>query len=75
MPFLNWISIWAIGIVAYLLAFFIRLGRSPLRQVPGPFVARFTDAWYLYRTWKGHFEQDNLALHRQHGTCLPLPSQ
>ncbi|VTO81718.1 unnamed protein product [Fusarium graminearum] len=70
MPFLNWISIWAIGIVAYLLAFFIRLGRSPLRQVPGPFVARFTDAWYLYRTWKGHFEQDNLALHRQHGPIV-----
>lgn len=40
---------------------------SPLRSIPGPFLARFTDSWYLWRLCKGHFERDNVALHREYG--------
>jgi Gpi18-like mannosyltransferase len=40
---------------------------SPLRSVPGPFFARFTKLWYLWRVYDGHFEQDNIKLHRKHG--------
>lgn len=40
---------------------------SPLKSIPGPFLARFTDAWYLWRLYQGHFEEDNVALHREHG--------
>lgn len=40
---------------------------STLKSIPGPFLARLTDVWYLWRLCKGHFETDNLALHREHG--------
>jgi hypothetical protein len=48
---------------------------SPLRSIPGPFVARFTDGWYLWRVSRGYFEKDNLALHAKYGEnyfWLPL---
>jgi cytochrome P450 len=47
-----------------------RLLSSPLRSVPGPFLARFTDGWYMWRVSKGHFELDNLALHDKYGESL-----
>jgi hypothetical protein len=40
---------------------------SPLGKVPGPLLARFTDAWYLWKVSKGHFEAENLALHAKYG--------
>jgi hypothetical protein len=40
---------------------------SPLRSIPGPFLARFTKLWYLWRVYNGHFEQENIALHRKYG--------
>ena len=40
---------------------------SPLSSLPGPFFARFTKLWYLWRVYKGHFEQDNIDLHRKDG--------
>jgi cytochrome P450 len=47
---------------------------SPLKHVPGPFAARFSDVWYLWRVWKGHFEVDNIDLHRKYGT-INIPVQ
>ena len=40
---------------------------SPLRTIPGPFPARFTKLWYLWCVYNGHFEQENIALHRKYG--------
>src|SRR5947207_14637470 len=40
---------------------------SPLRYVPGPFLARFTQLWYLWRVHNGHFEQGNIDLHHKYG--------
>lgn len=39
---------------------------SPLKTVPGPFLARFTKAWYFYSVYKGHHERDLTALHRKY---------
>jgi len=41
---------------------------SGLASVPGPFLARFTDLWYTFRIYCGHFEKDNLKLHKKYGT-------
>lgn len=41
-----------------------RLFLSPLRSIPGPFLARFTDTWYLWHVWQDHFEHVNLELHK-----------
>lgn len=45
---------------------------SPLRSVPGPFLARFTRLWYLRRVSKGQFEKENIALHRKYGPIVRL---
>ncbi len=49
-----------------------KLCHSPLRAVPGPFLARLTDLWYLWTVQKGSFEQVNLHLHDKHGTLSPF---
>lgn len=46
---------------------FLRALISPLRSVGGPFLARFTDLWYAWRTRVGRFEFDNLELHKKYG--------
>ncbi|KAI3329533.1 cytochrome P450 [Ustulina deusta] len=40
---------------------------SPLWSVPGPFLARCGDAWYLWQVRKGDWETQNILLHRKHG--------
>ncbi|KAJ4254004.1 hypothetical protein NW762_010407 [Fusarium torreyae] len=45
---------------------------SPVRAVPGPFLARFTDLWYLWRLYQGHFEEENLELHNRFGPVVRL---
>ncbi|OLN95513.1 Pisatin demethylase 18 [Colletotrichum chlorophyti] len=44
--------------------------RSPLRNIPGPFWARITDGWYLWRVYKGSFEEENIRLHRKNGAIV-----
>jgi hypothetical protein len=44
---------------------------SPLRSIPGPLLARFSKLWYLWRVYHGHFEQDNIELHRKYGKEPP----
>ncbi|KAF2455785.1 cytochrome P450 [Lineolata rhizophorae] len=45
---------------------------SPLRKLPGPFMARFSRLWYLKQVWKGNFEQTNIALHRKYGPIVRI---
>lgn len=45
---------------------------SPLHSIPGPFLARFTRSWYLWRVSKGHFEEENVALHRKFGSIVRI---
>jgi hypothetical protein len=50
-----------------------RIGKAildPLRNIPGPFLARFTRLWYLKHVWGGKFEQANIELHKRFGECL-----
>jgi cytochrome P450 len=59
-------------IVARVLLSLYQAFSSPLRNIPGPFFARFTRLWYFNRVNKGHFEEENLALHRQHGPIVQI---
>ena len=43
---------------------------SPLRSIPGPIAARFTDLWYLWRIKSRYFEVENIELHRKYGKYL-----
>ncbi|OLN97617.1 Pisatin demethylase 2 [Colletotrichum chlorophyti] len=60
----------ALALLAQLVISFVRWVRSPLRSVPGPLLARFTNLWYLQRVKQGRFEEVNIALHKKHGSVV-----
>lgn len=60
------------GLIVYVLFTLYQLLTSPLRSVPGPFIARFTDLWYLYHLRRGNFEVVNQDLHKKYGTYICL---
>lgn len=66
-------------IIFLVLSLVHRLSRalfSPLKDIPGPFWARFTKLWYFRRVQKGGFEQDNIALHQKYGPVVRVaPNQ
>ncbi len=41
-----------------------------LVSVPGPFVAKFTDLWRLYKLWQWKFKEDLPALHEKYDSTL-----
>ncbi|KAH7014186.1 cytochrome P450 [Microdochium trichocladiopsis] len=43
---------------------------SPLRSVRGPWLARFTSAWFACKVSQGSFHQVNRDLHRQYGPIV-----
>ena len=61
-----------VALIARIFFPFLKTFFSPLRNVPGPALARFTDLWYLWRVRKGGFEWDNIELHRKHGEPVLL---
>ena len=48
---------------------------SPLRDLPGPFLARFTKAWYLFAIAQGDFEHVNIRLHQKYGRMISIQSE
>lgn len=56
-------------LLARLCLFLVRHLRSPLKPVPGPFLARITNAWYFWAVKRGDFEVVNVELHKKHGGC------
>lgn len=41
--------------------------RSPLRRVPGPFLAQFTRLWLLKQVYFGTYPKTSIELHRKYG--------
>ncbi|KAF5019802.1 hypothetical protein F66182_8171 [Fusarium sp. NRRL 66182] len=68
------LSVGVIAILAVagvlLLRCVFQLISSPLRTVPGPFLARFTDLWYLWKVSQGDFDALNRDLHKKHGKLV-----
>ncbi|CAO2657980.1 Nn.00g072400.m01.CDS01 [Neocucurbitaria sp. VM-36] len=60
----------AVLLLARVLFPFLKGIFSPMRSIPGPVAARFTDLWYLWRVKKGQFEFDNIHLHLKHGQIV-----
>ncbi|KAG9375924.1 Cytochrome P450 [Pyrenophora tritici-repentis] len=50
----------------------IRALMTPLRSVPGPFLARFTRLWELRAVRKHDFATYNIALHEEYGPVVRL---
>ncbi|KAF2679697.1 cytochrome P450 [Lentithecium fluviatile CBS 122367] len=64
----NYISyIVASGIISFLgYAQFL----DPLRDVPGPVLARWSRLWMVYHSWKGDMHTTMIALHKKHGKLV-----
>lgn len=52
------------------LFYLIRPLLRPLRDIPGPIIARYTRLWELYQNWCGQFEHVTVALHKQYGIFI-----
>ncbi|KAJ4341861.1 hypothetical protein N0V87_001526 [Didymella glomerata] len=58
----------ALGVVRYV----YQTLTSPLRDVPGPFLARFTRLWELWAICKHETATLNIALHKRYGPVVRL---
>ncbi|ETI25325.1 hypothetical protein G647_02097 [Cladophialophora carrionii CBS 160.54] len=43
---------------------------SPLRNVPGPWLASVSRLWKVWSTYNGHTELDHIALHKKYGPVV-----
>lgn len=59
-------------VVLYILYVLLAPLFSPLKRVPGPFFARFTNLFYWNRVRHGSFQHENVALHRKFGPLVRL---
>jgi hypothetical protein len=65
-------SLFFLGCGVVSLYFLIRFILDPLRDIPGPFLARFTRLWYFNEIYKGSFEQTNIELHKRYGPIVRI---
>jgi hypothetical protein len=71
----TWVIVYSSALL-FVINLAYKLYQDPLRDIPGPFVARFTRWWYFWRVYRGNFEEDNLALHRKYGSIVRIaPNQ
>ncbi|KAL4933173.1 cytochrome P450 [Aspergillus undulatus] len=60
-------------IIRYILSLaYLTFTTRSLVSIPGPFWSRFTRLWYFRRLWNGHFEEDNIRLHKQYGPVVRI---
>ncbi|PYH93221.1 cytochrome P450 [Aspergillus ellipticus CBS 707.79] len=64
------------GVSAVVLGIFLivvlRRGLSQDRDIPGPFLARFSRLWYMRQMIRGDFQYTNIRLHQDHGKIVRI---
>jgi hypothetical protein len=43
-----------------------------LRDIPGPFVAKYSRLWKLHSVWKGNHQDTAVGLHQTHGPLVRI---
>ena len=56
------------GVIFYIVDYLL----DPLRNIPGPVLARFTRWWYLMEIYKGSFELTDIKLHKKYGPIVRI---
>ena len=63
----------ALAVLILLLSHLLWLyARSPLKHVPGPFLAKFTNIWRLTNVLAGQSQRTQLRLHERYGSAVRL---
>ncbi|KAJ5523413.1 hypothetical protein N7513_012957 [Penicillium frequentans] len=58
----------ALAFVAVVVArAFFRRYWAPIKDIPGPFLASFSNLWLVLQILKGHTEAETIELHKKHG--------
>lgn len=64
---------WALVVVAAVLVrVFYRRHWTSIRDVPGPFLASFSNLWQVWHIIQGHTEAETIELHKKHGMWIYL---
>lgn len=59
---------WMLAVGAAVLARVVfRRYWTSIRDVPGPFLASFSNLWQVWQILKGHTETETIQLHKKHG--------
>lgn len=58
--------------IAILSVLVINYFRNPLRSVPGPFWAKFSNLWLVYHTRQGRMHRKMIELHGKYGPLVRL---
>lgn len=61
-----------LGIVILFVYFLLQYILDPLRDIPGPFLARFTRLWYFLEIYKGTYELTDIELHKKYGAIVRI---
>ncbi|KIV98381.1 uncharacterized protein PV09_09786 [Verruconis gallopava] len=70
LEFLKPRSAFTIILILWLLDIIYKCTFHPLAKVPGPFLARFSQAWRNIRYFRGTWHDDVVALHREYGRIV-----
>ncbi|KAL1862926.1 hypothetical protein Daus18300_008256 [Diaporthe australafricana] len=68
LPLASWPAVAALAFIVFLASFL--WNKNP--KAPGPFLARFTDLWLVYRMSKRKMQEENVELHRKYGKIVRL---
>ena len=56
--------------VSWIVRVLFKAYATPLRDIPGPWLAKFTRFWHAKAIASRNFQKTNLDLHRQYGQTL-----
>ena len=65
-------NILLISLCSLLCLIVYRIAFHPLRNIPGPFLAKLTGHWRNDRTWRGTWHDDILQLHERYGRVVRI---
>lgn len=68
-------SILVIFLTLVVATYSFRVYSHPLRDVPGPLLAKFTNLRFLYHAWKGDLHLDHVRCHQKYGCLRSLPEE
>lgn len=66
------LSIGAVGLVVLVTQYVVAYLQSPLKRIPGPWLAKFSDLWRLMVAYEKKHITTQLALHKKHGDYVQL---
>lgn len=69
----NVLFLLASSIAFYVILWATKLAWNPLKNIPGPTIARYTSLWYFCKIFGGDFHHENIKLHEKHGAFNLLP--